>query len=85
MLSYYHLPHALFSDAVIAGGFSKRGNKYAQMYGAYFGWERAFSMAKKGGTHETLSLLFKRDGVPPKMIVDGSKEHISCNFNKKLK
>ena len=85
MLRYDHFPHAFFSDTFIAGSVSKRGNKYVQMYGASFGWTRAFPMAKKGNTYETLSLLFKRDGVPPETILDGSKEHISGKFNKKLK
>ena len=85
MLRYNSLPHAFFSDTLIAGSVSKRGNKYAQMYGAYFGWSRDFPLEKKGDTHETLSLLFKRDGVPPEMIVDGAKENISSKFNKKLK
>ena len=30
-------------------------------------------MKRKEDAHETLSLLFKRDGVPPKMVMDGSK------------
>ena len=75
----------MFSETLIYGSVSKRGNKYAQLYGAYFGWAQAFPMAKKGDKHETLSLLFKRDGVPPEMIVDGPKEHISGKFNNKLK
>ena len=37
MLRYDRLPHALFSDTLIAGSVSKRGNKYVKMYGAYFG------------------------------------------------
>ena len=55
------------------------------MYGASFGWAQAFTMAQKGDTHETLSLLFKRYGVPSKMIVDESKEQILGKFNKKSK
>ena len=55
------------------------------MYGASFGWAQAFPMKKKGYTHETPPLLFKRDGVPPKMIVGGAKEQILGKFNKKLK
>ena len=85
MLRYDCLPHALFSDTLIFGSFSKCGNKYAQIYGASFGWARAFPMAKKGETCETLSLLFKRDGFPPEIIIDGAKEQISGKFNKKLK
>jgi hypothetical protein len=32
-------------------------------------------MTRKGEAHETLSLLFHRDGVPPTMVLDGSKEN----------
>ena len=42
-------------------------------------------MAKKGDAHENIYVLFKRDGVPPKLIVDGSKEQILGKFIKKLK
>ena len=42
-------------------------------------------MAKKGDIHDTLSLIFKRDGVPPGMIVESAKENILGKFNKKLK
>ena len=43
-----------------------------------------FPMAKKGGAHEALSLLFQRDGVPPKMIVEGLKEHTLEVFKSKV-
>ena len=85
MLRYDRLPHTFFSDTLIAGSVSKRGKKYAQIYGASFGWAQVFTMAKKGNTHETLSLIFERDGAPPKLIVYGSKLQISGKFNKKLK
>ena len=85
MLRYPRLPHTLFTDTLIAGTVSTRGNKYAQIYASNFGWARAFPMAKKGDAHETLSLLFKRDGVPPEMIMDGSKEQTLGTFSKKLK
>jgi hypothetical protein len=41
-----------------------------------FGWACAHPLKQKGETHEVLLLMFKRDGVPPKMILDGSKEQI---------
>ena len=85
MLRYDRLPRALFSDKLIAGSVYKRGNKYAQVYGASFGWTQDLPMAKKGDAHETLYLLFRRDGVPPEMIMDGSKEQTLGNFNNKLK
>ena len=79
------MPRALFSDTLISGSVTKHGNKYAQMYGASFGWAQAFTMAQKGDTHETLSLLFKPDGVPSKIIVDRSKYQISVKFYNKFK
>ena len=34
--------------------------------------------------HETLSLLFHKDGVPPVMIMDSSKEDTLGEFSRKL-
>ena len=31
-------------------------------------------MKSKGDAHENLSLFFKRDGVPPKMVMDVSED-----------
>ncbi len=53
---------------------SKQGNKMAQVYSISFGWARAHPMKRNGEAHETLSLVFHRDGVPPTMVVDDSKE-----------
>jgi hypothetical protein len=41
-------------------------------------------MTRKGEAHETLSLLFHRDGVPPNMVLDGSKEQCKGDFKRKL-
>ena len=57
-----------------AGTVSRRMNQYAQVYSTDFGWSRAHPMKNKGDAHENLFLLFKRDGVPPNMVVDVSKE-----------
>ena len=40
-------------------------------------------MKLKSDAHDSLSLLFQRDGVPPKMIMDGSKEQTLGQFKKK--
>ena len=40
-------------------------------------------MKLKSDAHDSLSLLFQRDGVPPKMIMDGSKEQTLGRFKKK--
>ena len=42
-------------------------------------------MQLKSEAHETLSLMFKRDGVPPKIVVDNSKEQTLGKFKKKCK
>ena len=43
-----------------------------------------FTVDRKGGVHEALSLLFQRGRVPPKMIVDGSKEQNLGDFKSKV-
>jgi hypothetical protein len=40
-------------------------------------------MNLKSDAHDLLSLLFQHDGVPPKMIMDGSKEQTLGRFKKK--
>ena len=37
-------------------------------------------MKRKGDAQETLSQLFKIDGVPPKMVMDGSKKQTLRSF-----
>ena len=83
-MRYRRLRHDVFGDTLLAGTKSKREKKYAEIFVTKFGWSRAFPMAKKGDAHEALSLLFQRDGVPPKMIVDGSKEQTMGNFKRKV-
>ena len=75
----------MFTDTTKSAVRSKRGNKYTQIYSMPFGWTRAFPMATKSCTHETLSLLFKRDGVPSTMVMDGSKEQTPGQFRKKCR
>ena len=41
-------------------------------------------MDTKVGAYEALSLLFQQYGVPPKIIVDGSKEHTLVVFKRKV-
>jgi hypothetical protein len=74
MLCYKQLPHSTFTDRLFAGMPSRCGNKCAQAYSTSFGWARAHPMTRKGEAHETLSLLFHHDSIPPAMVFDGSKE-----------
>jgi hypothetical protein len=57
----------------------------AQVYSTSFGWARAHPMKRKGEADETLSLVFHRDGVPPTMVVDDSKEQTVGEFRRKLR
>ncbi len=57
----------------------------AQVFATSFGWARAHRMKRKGDAHETLSLVFQRDGVPPTMVIDDSKEQTKGGFRQKLK
>ncbi len=41
-------------------------------------------MTRKGEAHETLSLLFHCDGVPPTMVFDSLKEQCQGDFKSKL-
>ena len=77
--------HPLFNDILIAGITSKCGNKYVQVYGTSFGWARAHPMKLKSEAHKTLSVMLKRNGVPPEMVMEGSKEKNLGKFNQKLK
>ena len=85
MLRYNRLPHPVFTDTMFAGTKSKRGNKCAQIFCTDYGWTRCFPMVTKGQAHEACSLVFQRDGVPPKMIMDGSKEQATGKFAKKCR
>ena len=83
-LQYRLLQHDVSGDTLLDGTKSKRGNKYAEVFVTKFGWSRAFTIDKKGDVQEAISLLFQRDGVPPKVIVDGPKEHTLEVFKRKV-
>ncbi len=74
MLWYKRVLHTMFSGTLFAGSISRQGNKMAQVNATSFGWARAYLMKRKGDAHETLSLVFQRDGVPPTMVTNDSKE-----------
>ena len=55
------------------------------VFASQFGWARAYDMRSKGLAHEALSHLFKTEGVPPDMVMDGSKEQTLGQFSEKLR
>ncbi len=80
MLRYKRVLHSMFSDTLFAGSDLQKGNKMAQVYATSFGWARAHPMKCKGDAHETLSLIFQRDGVPPTIVTNDSKEQTKGEF-----
>ena len=72
-IRYNRLHHSVFTSTMQAGTVFRRGNRYAQVYSTKFGWSRLHPMKRKGDAHETMFLFFMRDGMPPKMVMDGSK------------
>jgi hypothetical protein len=75
----------MFSNTLFAGSVLQQGNKMAHAYATPFGWARAHPMKLKGDANETLSLVFQRNGVPPTMVTDDSKEQTKGEFQRKLK
>ena len=82
---YKRLPHPVFAYTMEAGVVSTRQNKYAHSYCTQYGWSRVHPMRLKNHAHETLSIIFKRDGFPPKIVVDNSKEQTLGKFAKKCR
>jgi hypothetical protein len=85
MLRYKRLPQPIFTDMMFAKTAAVGGNKCAQVYTMSFGWCRAHPMQRTGEAHETLSLLFQRDCVPPSMIADNTWEQIHGDFKRKCR
>ena len=85
MLRYDRLPHTLFTDTLIAGTKSYRGNKYSQVFASSYGWSRAYGLPAKSDAHKALSLLFRREGIAPEMVMDVTKEQTLGDFARKLK
>jgi hypothetical protein len=80
MLQIKRVLHTMFSDTLFAGSVLQQSLKMAQEYAISFGWAHAHPMKHKGDTHGTLSLVFQRDGVPPTMVTDDSKEQTKREF-----
>ena len=69
---------------MIYGTVYKHGNNNSQVYGISFGWTSLFPMKLKSEAHEKFTSIFKRDGVPPDMIMYNYKEQLNSDFHKNL-
>ncbi len=85
-LRYRRLRDDVFTDTMESKVVSWfRRNKYAQVFATRFGWCRAFPMRKRSEAHEALSLLARRDGVPPTLVMDNAREQTMGEFRRKAK
>jgi hypothetical protein len=62
----------MFTDTIYSTIISREKNKAAQIFCTDFGFVRALPMKLESESHEALSLLFHRDGVPNVMVMYGS-------------
>ena len=85
IMRYNRLPHPMFTDTLLAGTASQRGHKFAQVFATTYGWSRTIPMTKKSDAPFALDRLFRNEGVPSEMIVDGSKKHNLVDFARKLR
>ena len=74
----------MYTDTLEASVPLRQQERYAQVFSALIRWSRAFPMKKKSNAADALDLLLHREGAPPKMIMDGSKEQTQGRFRKTL-
>ena len=73
MLRYNRLPYPMFTDTLLDGTASQRDHKFAQVFATSYGWSCTIPMTKKSDAPFALDRLFRYKGVPPEMIMYGSK------------
>jgi hypothetical protein len=84
-LRYRRLPVTLFTDTMYSNIFSRQGNKAAQVFCVGAGRGRALPMKKEKEAHESLYMLFHRDGVSNVMVMDGVNAQVQGEFRRKLR
>ena len=69
-MRYRRLPHNVFTGTMFSGVKSKTRNTYTKVFYTNYGRTRVHPMRTKGNANEALDLVFQRDGVPPRTVVD---------------
>ena len=77
------MPHPVFSDTIQDGTKYARYNIYGQAIFMSFGWSWCHLTKKKSEARKTLYMVFKRNSIPSRMIVDNSKEQSLREFRRK--
>ena len=70
----------MFTDTYFSSIKSTRGNTCAQIWTNEIKWIRIEPMSTKRNAHHSAKKLFKNDGVPSKLVMDGAREHIMGKF-----
>ena len=83
ILRYNRLDTNLYTDTLFSSVKSTRQNKCAQLYCNDLDWTRFYPMTARIFMHETVAHLFRNEGVPKYMILDGAKEQVSKEVRKK--
>ena len=68
------MPDPVYTDTLKSGIVSKWANKYGQAYCTSYVCSSCHPIAQISESHDTILLMFKRDGVPTNMTVDKSKD-----------
>ena len=79
------MPDPVLSNTLKASTRYKHGKVYGQAYFTSYGWSLRHIMQDKSKAYDTLSMMFKRDGVPTKMVVDKPKEQSLGGFSRKFR
>ena len=66
----------MYTDTMFASKISLRQNTCGQVYTNDFDFTRFYPMKDRKQMYETLSKLFREEGVPTNLIVDGSREQV---------
>ena len=73
-LRYRRLNTIMFTDTYFSSIKSSRGNTCAQIRTNGIEWIRVDPMPLKSNAYHSAKKIFKNDGVPSKIFMDGAKE-----------
>jgi hypothetical protein len=81
-IRYRRLPVTMYTATMYSTILSRQINKESQIFCTEFGFVRAFPLKKEKEAHESLTLIFHRNGVPNVMVMDGSKAQVEGHFRR---
>ena len=85
MFRYMRLSTDIFTHTMLVRIKSRCGYTCEQIYTHSNTWCKAYPTKTKGEAHHSLSLLFTYEGVLKTHIMDGAKEQVMGEFNRKAR